>query len=59
MGTPKSRRIPDKHLIAALTKAYMARAQLFHRGVKASNIDLLITEIDSIDKGNIDWSDEN
>jgi len=48
----------DEHLIVALTKAYMARAQLFHRGVKASKIDLLITEIDSINDTNLDWMDE-
>lgn len=56
MGTPNTRRTPDKHLIAALTKAYMARAQLFHRGVRASKIDLLITEIDGIDEGSLDWT---
>ena len=56
MGTPKKKRTPDKNLIAALTNAYMARAQLFHRGVKASKIDLLITEIDSIDEASLDWS---
>ena len=56
MGTPKKKRTPDKNLITALTNAYMARAQLFHRGVQASKIDLLITEIDSIDEASLDWS---
>jgi hypothetical protein len=58
MGTPEKKRTPDKNLITALTNAYMARAQLFHRGVKASKIDLLIAEIDSIDEANLDWSDK-
>jgi hypothetical protein len=38
----------DKHLFEALTRAYTARARLFHNGVIASNIDLLIAEIDSV-----------
>ncbi|MBN2180818.1 MAG: XcyI family restriction endonuclease [Sedimentisphaerales bacterium] len=59
IGIPNKKRIPDKHLITALTKAYMARAQLFHEGVKASNIDLLIAEIDDIDAKSIDWSKKN
>jgi len=46
----------DKRLVAALTKAYIARAKLFHTGVKASKIDLLIAEIDSIDGSKLDWS---
>ncbi|MHC4508978.1 MAG: XcyI family restriction endonuclease [Planctomycetota bacterium] len=58
MGTPKTTRTLDKHLIAALTKAYMARAQLFHRGVRASKIDLLIAEIDGIDEKSLDWAGE-
>lgn len=58
MGEPKKGKMTDEHLIVALTKAYMARAQLFHRGVKASKIDLLITEIDSINDTNLDWMDE-
>ena len=58
MATPKKKRTPDKNLITALTNAYMARAQLFHRGVKASKIDLLIAEIDSIDEASLDWSDK-
>jgi len=57
MVSPEENKTLDKNLIAALTKAYMARAQLFHRGVKASKIDLLITEIDSIDEASLDWSD--
>ena len=56
MGTPKARRISDKHLIDALTKAYMARAQLFHSGVRASKIDLLIAEIDGIEEKSLDWA---
>lgn len=59
MGTPKARRIPDKHLIDALTKAYMARAQLFHNGVRASKIDLLIAEIEGIEEKNLDWASES
>ena len=58
METPRKKRTPDKILITALTNAYMARAQLFHRGVKASKIDLLIAEIDSIDEASLDWSDK-
>jgi hypothetical protein len=45
----------DEHLLEALTKAYTARAKLFHNGVKASRIDLLITEIDNIDESQLDW----
>ena len=51
-----TRRNADEHLIKALTKAYVARAQLFHAGVRASEIDLLIAEIDSIDDSKLDWS---
>jgi len=47
---------PDKNLVAALTKAYTARAQLFHNGVKASKIDLLIAEIDGINGSKLDWT---
>jgi len=47
----------DKNLVAALTKAYIARAKLFHTGVKASKIDLLIGEIDSIDGSRLNWAD--
>lgn len=46
----------DKNLVAALTKAYTARAQLFHTGVKASKIDLLIAEIDGIDGSRLNWA---
>jgi len=45
----------DKHLLNALTKAYIARAQLFHEGVQASKIDLLIAEIDAIPDASLDW----
>ena len=41
-------RAADKHLFEALTKAYTARARLFHNGVIASNIDLLMAEIDAV-----------
>jgi len=56
MGTPTTRKTADKILIAALTKAYMARAQLFHNGVRASKIDLLIAEIDGINESSLDWT---
>ena len=46
----------DKHLVEALTKAYTARARLFHEGVKASQIDLLIAEIDSVNTSKIKWN---
>lgn len=46
----------DRNLVAALTKAYIARAKLFHTGVRASRIDLLIAEIDSIDGSKLDWT---
>jgi len=46
----------DKNLVAALTKAYTARAKLFHTGVKASKIDLLIAEIDQIDGSRLNWA---
>jgi hypothetical protein len=48
-------RSTDKILINALTKAYIARAKLFHTGVGASKIDLLIAEIDNIHCASIDW----
>lgn len=59
MGAKTTKREMDKTLIAALTKAYIARAQLFHRGVKASKLDLLIAEIDSIDMECLDWTSKN
>lgn len=58
MGTPKRRESTDKHLVAALTKSYMARSQLFHTGVRASKIDLLIAEIDDIDERELEWTDK-
>lgn len=56
MATKRTKRVPDKNLIDALTKAYTARAQLFHTNVRASKIDLLVAEIDSIDASRLDWS---
>ena len=53
-----NKRITDKHLLAALTKAYIARARLFHNGVQASRVDLLIAEIDSIDHKKLDWANK-
>jgi len=50
-----SRRSIDAHLLDALTKAYTARAKLFHNGVQASQIDLLIAEIDAIPAGSLRW----
>jgi hypothetical protein len=50
-----AKREPDGKLLEALTKAYSARAQLFHSGVVASKIDLLITEIDGIPARSIKW----
>ncbi len=52
----KPKRKSDAVLVAALIKAYSARAQLFHTRVKASTIDLLIAEIDSIDPSHLDWT---
>ncbi len=46
----------DAQLVAALTEAYTARAKLFHSGVKASRIDLLIAEIDTIDPSKVKWN---
>jgi len=45
----------DKPLLKALTKAYTVRAKLFHNGVIASQVDLLITEIDSIQSADLNW----
>lgn len=47
----------NKNLIDALSKAYVARAQLFHRGVQASKVDLLMAEIDNIDPKGLNWGD--
>ncbi len=47
----------DPQLLDALTRAYAARAKLFHNGVKASKIDLLIAEIDAIDGEDLEWTD--
>ncbi len=49
-------KVDDPHLLEALTKAYTARAKLFHRGIQASKIDLLISEIDTIDSARLDWN---
>src|SRR3989304_2267233 len=49
----------DPHLLAALSKAYMARAKLFHAGVKQSKIDLLIAEIDAIDGDTLAWAEDD
>jgi XcyI restriction endonuclease len=59
MQEKKTKRTIDKTLTTALTKAYKARAQLFHRGVKASKIDLLIAEIDGINVGGLDWTNDS
>lgn len=45
----------DRNLLDALTKAYTARARLFHDGVRGAGIDLLIVEIDSIDTSHLVW----
>lgn len=45
----------DSHLLDALTKAYTARAKLFHRETYAAKIDLLIAEIDTIEHVNLHW----
>jgi len=45
----------DAHLLEALTKAYTARAKLFHQGVSVARVDLLIAEIDSIDGASLRW----
>ena len=52
----RKKKTTDKNLLDALTKAYIARAQLFHKGVKASKIDLLITEIDSLKHTKLRWN---
>lgn len=46
----------DAHLVDALVKAYTSRAQIFHRGVQTRQIDLLLTEIDSIDASSLEWN---
>lgn len=46
----------DEIFREALLKAYMARAQLFHDGIRAAKIDLLIAEIDSIDASKLKWN---
>jgi hypothetical protein len=56
MAKKRAERRSDAALVAALTKAYAARAQLFHTRVKASTIDLLIAEIDAIDASRLDWT---
>jgi hypothetical protein len=48
-------RTADRNLLAALTKAYTARAILFHNEVAASNIDLLIAEIAKIRVQGLSW----
>jgi len=53
---PNSRRQQDKKLLQALTEAYTARARLFHNGISASQIDLLIAEIDSIPDARLPWA---
>lgn len=45
----------DAYLLDALTKAYTARARLFHQGVLVAKIDLLIAEIDAIDPNVLKW----
>ncbi|MDQ3667763.1 MAG: hypothetical protein M3410_14555 [Acidobacteriota bacterium] len=45
----------DAHLLEALIKAYTARAKVFHQGVSAAKIDLLIAKIDSIDPASLHW----
>lgn len=46
----------DENLLDALTKAYTARAQFFHHGIYLANVDLLVTEIDSIDPSKLSWN---
>ncbi|MCI0630801.1 MAG: XcyI family restriction endonuclease [Phycisphaerales bacterium] len=46
----------DPVLLKALEKAYAARARLFHDGIRAAKIDLLIADIDGIDSSTYDWS---
>jgi hypothetical protein len=45
----------DESLREALTKAYSARAQLFHNGLITSKIDLLITEVEAISGRGLQW----
>jgi len=54
--TKKAKRRVDKHLLEALTKAYTARARLFHNGVLASKVDLLIAEIGAISPQTLKWN---
>ena len=54
---PKAKRV-DKYLREALTKAYTARASLFHETVAASGIDLLIAEIDDIQDSSLSWEEK-
>ncbi len=49
-------RTTDAHLLQALTKAYRARAKLFHHTIHAAGVDLLIAEIDKIDGSRLAWS---
>ena len=53
------RRIIDQHLLQALTKAYTARARLFHKVVAASQVDLLIAEIDISKIARVKWDLES
>ena len=46
----------DPHLLDALTKAYIARAKLFHTSIIASKIDLLFAEVDAIDSSALTWN---
>jgi hypothetical protein len=48
-------RIVDAQLLDALTAAYTARARLFHEGVRASGLDLLIAEIDALSPAALTW----
>jgi len=50
------KRTPDGALLNALARAYAARARLFHNGIVASRIDLLIAEIDSIPDSGLRWN---
>jgi len=52
----RKQRSINHDLLEALGKAYTARAKLFHNGISASQIDLLIAEIDAIDADDLDWS---
>lgn len=46
----------DKNLIEALTRAYTARAKLFHQSIRSAKIDLLIAEIDGINAEELIWN---